>query len=160
MAVSKIAASATVRQIGPAVSWLCAMGIIPDRLTSPSVGLMPTTPFADAGHTIEPSVSDPTVTAQRFAATAAPDPELDPHGLRSSEYGLRVCPPRPLHPLDEWLDRKFAHSLRFVLPRITAPDSRSRCATPESFAGVSPRSASEPAVVIIRSGVPMLSLIR
>jgi hypothetical protein len=46
---------------------------------------MPTTPFTDAGHTIEPSVSDPTVTAQRFAATAAPDPELDPHGLRSSE---------------------------------------------------------------------------
>jgi hypothetical protein len=85
MAVSKIAASVTVRQIGPAVSWLCAMGIIPDRLTNPSVGLMPTTPFADAGHTIEPSVSEPTVTAQRFAATAAPDPELDPHGLRSSE---------------------------------------------------------------------------
>src|SRR6201993_1474131 len=101
MAVSRIAASATVRQIGPAVSWLCAIGIIPDRLTSPSVGLIPTTPFADEGHTIKPSVSDPTVTAQRFAATATPDPKHVPKGLRPTKYGLPFCPPRPLDPLDE-----------------------------------------------------------
>ena len=35
------AASATVRVIGPAVSWLCAIGTMPVRLTSPSVGLNP-----------------------------------------------------------------------------------------------------------------------
>ena len=83
-APSKIAASVTVRAMGPAVSWLWAMGIIPARLTSPTVGLMPTMPLLFAGHTMEPSVSVPIARAQRFAATAAPEPELEPLGLRSS----------------------------------------------------------------------------
>ena len=73
-----------MRAIGPAVSWLWAMGMIPARLTRPSVGLMPTMPLADDGQTIEPSVSVPMASAQRFAATAAAEPELDPQGLRSS----------------------------------------------------------------------------
>ena len=37
-----------------------------------------------------------------------------------------VCPPRELQPDDDRVERKFAHSLRLVLPRITAPASRSR----------------------------------
>jgi hypothetical protein len=57
---------------------------MPARLTKPSVGLMPTIPFAEEGQTMEPSVSLPTVTAQRFAETAAPEPELEPQGVRSS----------------------------------------------------------------------------
>ena len=57
--------------------------MMPDRLTSPSVGLIPTIAFAFAGQTIEPSVSVPIAAEQRFAATAAPDPELEPQGLRS-----------------------------------------------------------------------------
>ncbi len=73
-----------MRAIGPAVSWLCAIGTIPLLLTRPSVGLMPTIPFADDGQTIEPSVSVPTATAQRFAETPAPEPELEPQGFRSS----------------------------------------------------------------------------
>jgi hypothetical protein len=93
------------------------MGMMPLRLTRPSVGFTPTIPHVAAGHTIEPSVSVPTASAARLAATAAPDPELDPHGVRSSAYGLRVCPPRALHPLDERVERKLAHSLRLVLPR-------------------------------------------
>ena len=52
------------------------------------MGLIPTTPFAVAGQTIEPSVSVPIDTAVRFAEGAAPDPELEPQGLRSSAYGL------------------------------------------------------------------------
>src|SRR2546425_3101216 len=160
MAPSKIAASVTVRAIGPAVSWLWAIGTIPDRLTRPTVGLIPTIPFAVAGQTIEPSVSVPIATAERFAATATPEPELDPHGLRFSAYGFRTRPPRPLQPLVEWVERKFAHSLRFVLPRMTAPASRSFCATNASRCGIEPCSASEPAVVDIRSAVSMLSLIR
>ncbi len=135
------------------------MGMMPARLTSPTVGLIPTIPLAEDGQTIDPSVSVPTATAHKFAAAAAPEPELDPHGLRSSAYGLCVCPPRPLQPLEECDDRKLAHSLRLVFPRITAPAWRSRRATPESFAGVNPSSASDPAVVIMRSAVPMLSLI-
>ena len=35
--------------------------MIPDRLTSPMVGLIPTTLLAPDGQTIEPSVSVPTV---------------------------------------------------------------------------------------------------
>src|SRR5881275_2965018 len=134
------------------------MGIIPVRLIKPSVGLIPTIPFADDGHTIEPSVSLPTATMHRLADVAAPEPELDPQALRSSAYGFLVSPPRPLHPLVEWLDRIFAHSLRFVLPRITAPASRNLRATAESCAGVDPTSASDPAVVCIRSEVSILSL--
>src|SRR6266850_6871429 len=82
-AVSNAAASATLRHRGPAVSWLWAMGMIPARLTRPTVGLMPTTPHALAGLTIDPSVSVPTATAQRLALTATADPELDPDGVRS-----------------------------------------------------------------------------
>jgi hypothetical protein len=73
----------------------------PARLTRPRVGLIPTIPFVAAGQVMDPSVSVPTETAQRFAATAVPEPELDPHGLRSSTNGFFACPPRALHPLDE-----------------------------------------------------------
>src|SRR5215472_3775963 len=135
------------------------MGMMPARLTSPTVGLMPASPFEDDGHTIDPSVSVPIPTAARFAEIPAPVTELDPHGLRSSEYGFLVNPPRPLHPLVEWLDRMLAHSLRFVFPRITAPAARSLCATNESFGAFAPTKAREPAVVIMRSAVAMLSLI-
>ena len=87
---------------------------------------MPTTPQALAGHTIEPSVSVPIAIGARPAATAAPEPELDPDGLRSSACGLAAWPPSVLQPLVERVERKLAHSDRFALPRITAPASRSR----------------------------------
>jgi hypothetical protein len=45
------------------------------------VGLMPTTELAAEGQSIEPSVSDPSVTAAMLAAAATPDPALDPHGV-------------------------------------------------------------------------------
>ena len=132
--------------------------MIPARLTSPTVGLMPTTPLADAGQTIEPSVSVPTATAPKLADTAAAEPELEPQGLRSSTNGLRHWPPRALQPLDERLERMLAHSLMFALASRTAPAARSRSATCESWVAIEPSSASEPAVVVIRSAVSMLSL--
>src|SRR5271168_3984811 len=132
--------------------------MIPLRLTRPTVGLMPASPFEEDGQTIEPSVSVPIPTAHKLADMPAPVPELDPQGLRSRAYGFRVRPPRPLHPLVEWLERMFAHSLRLVLPRITAPALRNCVATKASFAGRDPRSASDPAVVFMRSPVSMLSL--
>ena len=73
---------------------------------------------------------------------------------------MRHWPPRPDQPLDDGRARKFAHSLRLVLPRSTAPASRSARATVESRAGTDPSSASEPAVVVMRSAVSMLSLSR
>src|SRR5881409_858205 len=118
------------------------MGMMPAPLIRPSVGLMPTSAEADDGQTTEPSVSVPMPTAARFAAIPAPVPELEPHGLRSSAYGFLVCPPLPLHPLVECVERKFAHSLRFVLPRITAPASRSRSTTNASRGGIEPARAS------------------
>ena len=75
--------------------------MIPFRLIRPTVGLIPARPFEDDGQTMEPSVSVPTATAHKLAAVAAPEPELDPEGLRFSAYGFLVWPPRPLQPLVE-----------------------------------------------------------
>src|SRR5262245_10149113 len=120
---------------------------------------MPTMPLTLEGDTIDPSVSVPTATAARLADTATPDPELDPDGLRSSAYGFLVCPPRALQPLEECVDRKFAHSLRFVLPMMTAPARRSS-STRKASCGAGPDvSTRDPALVSIRSAVAMLSLI-
>src|SRR5262245_17199885 len=105
MTDSTAAASVTLRVIGPAVPCSAEIGTTPERLTRPSVGLIPTSELAPDGQTIDPSVSVPMVTVARLAAAAAPDPLLDPHGLRSSTYGLLVCPPRPLQPLDEVSER-------------------------------------------------------
>src|SRR4029077_6539474 len=100
------------------------------------VGLMPARPLTFDGDTIEPSVSVPTAIVARLAAIAAPEPELDPDVLRSSAYGFFVWPPRPLQPLVECVERKLAHSLRLVLPRITAPASRRRETMNASLGGL------------------------
>src|SRR5256714_15600272 len=92
------AQSATVRPWGPTVSWVCEIGTTPARLVRPTVGLMAATPFALPGQTMLPSVSLPNETAVKFADVAAPEPELEPQGLRSRPYGLLGCPPRPDQP--------------------------------------------------------------
>src|SRR3954463_3274415 len=164
IAFSAITASATVRPCGPTVSCVCEMGTTPARLTTPIVGLNPTTPLTLPGQTMLPSVSLPNEIAAKLAdaaahgaAAAAPDPDWDPHGWRSSEYGWCVRPPRPDQPLLECVERKFAHSDRFVLPRMTGPAARSLAATVESWTAGRPASANEPAVVCILSPVSMLS---
>src|SRR6266852_4858461 len=134
------------------------MGTTPARLVRPTVGLMPTSALMAEGQRIEPSVSVPSAAAARFAAMATPEPELEPQGVRSSTYGLRVCPPRPLHPLVDVVERKLAHSLRFALPSRTVPASRSLLTTNASLGGREPISASDPAVVCIWSTVAILSL--
>src|SRR5438309_11674260 len=149
MAVNTVAASATVRAWGPTVSCVCEMGTTPARLVSPTVGLIPTTPLAFAGHTMLPSVSLPNDTVAKFAEAAAPEPELEPQGLRSMPYGLCACPPRPDQPLIDSKERKFAHSDRVVFPRITAPPARRLAATVESRTAGVPTSAKEPALVCI-----------
>ena len=131
---------------------------MPLRLTSPSVGLMPTMPLMPDGQTTEPSVSVPTATTVRFAAAATAEPLDDPQGVLVVSYGFRVCPPRLLQPLDERFERKLAHSLRLALPRITAPASRSRLTRNASPAGACSASASEPALVTMRSAVSMFAL--
>ena len=82
--VAMLASTEFCLAIGPAVSCVCEMGMIPERLNKPTVGFKPTTPLVEAGHVTEPSVSVPTDTAHKLAAVAAPEPELEPQGLRSS----------------------------------------------------------------------------
>src|SRR6516225_4228525 len=96
------------------------------RLIKPTVGFSPTTPFTAAGQVIDPLVSVPIAASTSPAATAAPLPDEEPHGLRSRAYGLRVWPPTALQPEMEAFDLMFAHSDRFVLPRITASADRNR----------------------------------
>ena len=67
---------------------------MPVRLESPCVPRRPTRLLCEAGLRIEPHVSLPMPAAAKFAAIAAPVPPLDPPGLRSRSYGLRVCPNR------------------------------------------------------------------
>ena len=80
MAVSRTAASATVRVIGPGVSKPSASGMTPVRLTSPRVGLTPTNPFTSLGDRIDPEVSEPRVPAARASDAATPDPADEPLG--------------------------------------------------------------------------------
>src|SRR5690349_406315 len=123
---------------------------MPRWLTAPIAGLKPTTPLTPAGHTIEPSVSVPTVSGASRAATATAEPLDEPHGLRSSTYGFRVWPPRLLQPLVDLRPRKLAHSLKFVLPSTTAPAARSFATTSASARAWCSASAIEPALVAMR----------
>jgi hypothetical protein len=60
------------------------MGMMRLRLTSPTVGFIPTTPLELAGQTMDPFVSVPMAAPQRLAEAAAPEPELDPQGFLSN----------------------------------------------------------------------------
>ena len=77
-----MAASSTVVAIGPAVSCEWLIGTMWVRLTSPTVGLNPTTPLTEAGQVIEPSVSVPMATGASPIATAVALPADEPHGVR------------------------------------------------------------------------------
>src|SRR5438045_4033507 len=80
----------------------------------PTLGLYPMQPQKLAGRTIEPITCVPSAAGTMPDATAAAEPLLDPPGVRSRSQGLRV--PRG------WV---AANSVVTVLPRITAPASRS-----------------------------------
>src|SRR5205814_10136676 len=84
--------SSTVRVIGDTVSIVHASGTTLWLLTRPMVGRIPTMPFTDDGSRMEPPVSVPRAPRQVRAATAAPDPPLDPAGKRSGFHGLRQVP--------------------------------------------------------------------
>ena len=102
--------------MGPAVSWEYEIGIIPDLLTSPTVGFIPTIPLTDAGQLIDPLVSVPIDIFKTPEETATAEPELEPHGLLFFPCVLKVCPPILDQPLIDLVDLKLAHSDKFVLP--------------------------------------------
>ena len=72
----------------PMVSCLGDTGMTPARLVRPTVGLIPTTELELEGHRIEPSVSVPSDTATKFAATDIAAPLLDPQGSADRIYGF------------------------------------------------------------------------
>ena len=84
--------SSTVRVIGDTVSIVHASGTTLWLLTRPIVGRIPTIPFTDEGRRIEPPVSVPRAPRHVRAATAAPEPPLEPAGKRSGFHGLRHVP--------------------------------------------------------------------
>src|SRR2546426_8670438 len=84
--------SSTVRVIGDTVSIVHASGTTLWLLTRPIVGRIPTIPFTDEGRRIEPPVSVPRAPRHVRAATAAPEPPLEPAGKRSGFHGLRQRP--------------------------------------------------------------------
>ncbi len=90
-------------------------------------------PFSDAGQTIDPSVSVPIAAGTNPAATAAPEPDELPPALCEYFHGLAVKPPTADQPLVDFPERIFAHSDKFVLPKIIAPDFSSACTSGALF---------------------------
>ncbi|MNC72334.1 hypothetical protein D3C75_1233710 [compost metagenome] len=78
MAFSSRTASRTVLPIGPAVSCVLDNGRMPERLSIPTVGLIPTIDPRLPGLRMDPEVSVPTDTVQKLQATATADPALEP----------------------------------------------------------------------------------
>ncbi len=82
-------------------------------------------------------MSEPRAAGQRRAATAAPEPPLEPPGTRSRSQGLRVG----------GVTMPQANSCMRSLPRITAPAARSRATAWLSAAGKVRASTAVPARV-------------
>ena len=96
MASRTMAASVTVRVIGPCVSVVGFAGIKPWRLTSSRVGRKPTSDATAAGPRMEPPVSSPMPTIPRLVAMPTAVPPEDPLGLRERSKALRIIPkPEP-----------------------------------------------------------------
>ena len=62
---------------------LAEIGMIWRLESKPTEGLNPTIPFMVAGQIIEPLVSVPMARGANCAAIAAPEPDDEPHGVRS-----------------------------------------------------------------------------
>ena len=91
----------------------------------------------DAGKRIEPPVSEPMDPAQRPAATAVPEPLLEPPGAWSVFHGFRVSSPKPGGPT-------MASSLMVSLPSTMQPAAFNRAARVASVSGTRPLKALLP----------------
>ena len=74
--------------MGPAVSCVWDMGIIPLLDTRPTVGFMPTMQLFLEGEIIEPLVSVPMQAAAKEQAAATPDPDELPDGQGAGPWSL------------------------------------------------------------------------
>ena len=94
-------------------------------LTRPIVVLRPVRPHHDAGSRTEPPVSVPIAHGANPAATATPEPLLDPPGVRatSGSHGFHGVPRCWLVP-----QPPIANSTVCVLPITISPAAISFCA--------------------------------
>ena len=101
-------------------------------------------PQSDAGIRIEPPVSEPSAPTQSLAATAAPEPPLEPPGTCAVFHGLRVAPKCGF-----WVVTPKACSCRFVLPMMIAPAALRRATTVASALALRLETAFAPQVVSV-----------
>ena len=115
---------------------------------APVAGRRPLMPLSAAGMRIDPIVSVPSAMSASPAATAAPEPPLEPPTVRETSQGLAV---RPKCGFSVVMPQ--ANSCVFVLPITSAPPARSAATTGASRSG-SRRKNDEPA----RVGSPATSM--
>ena len=108
----------------PTTSWLWAMGTTPERLVSPRVGLMPTIPLVEEGHTIDPSVSVPRRRRREVGRDRGARPRAGPARVVVQDVGVRALA-GPAAPPAGGLERSEVRPLREV--RL-AKDDRARLA--------------------------------
>src|SRR5437764_11220941 len=99
IALSTMAQTSTVRQMGPILSIDQERAMAPVRGTRPKVGRRPVTPTREDGDEMEPSVSVPIAKAQHPAAVAADEPAEEPdEPCVAGRQGLRVRSPNHRSP--------------------------------------------------------------
>ena len=121
----KRAASATVRAMGPGVFMLCHIRGLGTSGIIQEVGRWPTMLFQAAGLRTEPPMSEPSASAHRPAARAAPEPPLLAPGASAGFQGLRVGPKTGL----SQVFIAIVYSGVLSLPRMMAPAAFSRSTT-------------------------------
>src|SRR5271169_4218754 len=117
---------------------------MPQVLTRPIVVLSPVRPHHAAGSRTEPPVSVPIAQGANPAATATPEPLLDPPGVRATSgshgfHGVPLCWLVPQPPI--------ANSTVCVLPMTISPAAISRRASVAVQRDCRFRHTSEPPVV-------------
>src|SRR6185312_24454 len=98
IALKTIAASSTLRAMGPSLSMLQLKAIAPYLLTRPKEGRRPVTPHSVDGDTIDPRVSDPMAKGRQPALTADAEPADEPLDPRVISHGFFVLPPNHTSP--------------------------------------------------------------
>ena len=113
------------------MSWATLTGVMPRIEMRPWVGRRPAMPVSAAGMRTEPPVSVPRAASAMSAATAAPEPPLEPPGMRAGFQGLRHWPATGLVETTP-----HASSWRLALPIRIAPWAFSRAAAGASRLGM------------------------
>ena len=136
--------SETVLAIGPAVFMFCQSRGLGTSGIIQVVGRWPTMLHHPAGCRMDPPMSEPSASAQRPAASAAPLPPLLAPGHSSGSQGLRVEPNTGLLQVS----LAIVNSGVLSLPRMIAPAAFSRSTTRWSKSGTWSRSARQAIVVL------------